>query len=74
MERRRGRAPPQPCTGPGLPDIGFFATGLTELPAGAAPDTLPAAVISRERAKHLAEYLEAPAGLVLQHLGRTSHG
>ncbi|MFF4888128.1 hypothetical protein ACWD6Q_33620 [Streptomyces nigra] len=54
--------------------IGFFATGLPELPASAVPDTLPAAVLSRERAKHLAEYLEAPAGPVLHHLGRTSHG
>ncbi|MER7195429.1 hypothetical protein [Streptomyces flaveolus] len=49
--------------------MGFFATGLPELPVGAAPDTLPAAVISRERAEYLAEYLQAPAGQVLHHLG-----
>ncbi|MFD5856098.1 hypothetical protein [Streptomyces chartreusis] len=49
--------------------LGFRATGLPELPAGAAPDTLPAAVISRERAEYLAEYLHAPAGPVLHHLG-----
>ena len=54
--------------------MGFFATGLPELPAGAAPDTLPVAVISRERAEYLAEYLEAPAGPVLHHLGRAAHG
>ncbi|MFF9158252.1 hypothetical protein ACF1AB_39180 [Streptomyces sp. NPDC014846] len=48
--------------------VGFFATGLPELPAGAAPDILPAAVISRERAEHLAKYLQAPAGQVLHHL------
>ncbi|WP_331732133.1 hypothetical protein OG613_47495 (plasmid) [Streptomyces sp. NBC_00015] len=48
--------------------MGFFATGLPELPADAASDTLPAAVISRERAEYLAEYLQAPAGQVLHHL------
>jgi hypothetical protein len=50
--------------------MGFFATGLPELPAGAAPGALPAAVISRERAEFLAEWLHAPAGQVLHHLGR----
>ncbi|MFJ4084945.1 hypothetical protein ACIP2Z_39130 [Streptomyces iakyrus] len=54
--------------------IGFFATGLPELPAGAALDTLPAAVISRERAEYLAEYLHAPAGPVLHHLGPAARG
>ncbi|WP_225637422.1 hypothetical protein [Streptomyces solaniscabiei] len=52
--------------------MGFFATGLPELPVGAAPDTLPAAVISRERAEYLAEYLQAPAGQVLHHLGHAA--
>ncbi|MEU7052871.1 hypothetical protein [Streptomyces eurythermus] len=50
--------------------MGVFATGLPELPAEAFPDTLPAAVISRERAEYLAEYLQAPAGPVLHHLAR----
>ncbi|MFF4902206.1 hypothetical protein [Streptomyces sp. NPDC001068] len=50
--------------------MGFFATGLPELPAGATPDALPAAVISRERAEFLAEWLHASAGQVLHHLGR----
>ncbi|MFI5990374.1 hypothetical protein ACIBAC_00770 [Streptomyces sp. NPDC051362] len=54
------------------PAVGFFATGLPELPAGAVPDTLPAAVISREQAVFLAEYLHAPAGQVLHHLGRAA--
>ncbi|MCZ1012262.1 hypothetical protein [Streptomyces lydicus] len=52
--------------------MGFFATGLPELPAGAAPDALPAAVINRERAEYLAEYLQAPAGQVLHHLGHAA--
>ncbi|MGW6602246.1 hypothetical protein [Streptomyces sp. NPDC055036] len=45
--------------------LGYFATGLPELPADAAPDYLPAAVISRERAAYVSEYLHAPAGPVL---------
>ncbi|MGW2110016.1 hypothetical protein [Streptomyces sp. NPDC001948] len=46
---------------------GYFATGLPELPAGATPTTtLPAAVISRERAKDLSEYLHAPVGDILR--------
>lgn len=48
--------------------MGFFATGLPELLAGAAPEAMPAAVINRERAEYLAEYLQAPAGQVLHHL------
>ncbi|SEC04224.1 hypothetical protein SAMN05216532_0280 [Streptomyces sp. 2231.1] len=52
--------------------MGFFATGLPELPAGAAPDTLPAAVISRERAEHIAAYLQARAGQVLHRLGQAA--
>ncbi|OVZ99548.1 hypothetical protein B9W64_37790 [Streptomyces sp. CS159] len=52
--------------------MGFFATGLPELPAGDAPDAMAAAVISREHAEHLAEYLQAPAGQVLHHLRRDS--
>ncbi|MGW6145571.1 hypothetical protein, partial [Streptomyces sp. NPDC055140] len=47
--------------------VGYFATGLPELPVGAAPDALPPAVISRERTVHLAEYLHAPVGQVLHH-------
>lgn len=49
--------------------VGYFATGLSELPADAAldalPAALPAAVISPERATHLGEYLHAPTGHVL---------
>ncbi|SEE82499.1 hypothetical protein SAMN05216483_6668 [Streptomyces sp. 2131.1] len=52
--------------------IGFFVTGLPELPADAVPDTQATAVISRERAEYLAEYLEAPAGQVLHHLGHAA--
>lgn len=52
--------------GPDYPHAGFFATGLPELPADAAPDALLAAVIDRERAEQLAEYLCAPAGPVLR--------
>ncbi|MBZ6253557.1 hypothetical protein KVH27_34985 [Streptomyces olivaceus] len=48
--------------------MGFFATGLPELPAGDAPDAMSAAVISREHAEGFAEYLQAPAGQVLHHL------
>jgi hypothetical protein len=48
--------------------MGFFATGLPELPTDTAPGALPAAVINRERAEYLAEYLQAPAGGVLHHL------
>ncbi|MFF9002055.1 hypothetical protein ACF1GW_22050 [Streptomyces achromogenes] len=60
--------------GLGYRHMGFFATGLPELPTGAFPDTLSAAVISRERAEHLAEYLHAPAGPVLHHLDRNFQG
>ncbi|MFF3787159.1 hypothetical protein [Streptomyces sp. NPDC001933] len=46
---------------------GYFATGLPELPADATPTTtLPAAVISWERAKDLSEYLHAPVGDILR--------
>ncbi|MFG2564645.1 hypothetical protein ACGFR6_04305 [Streptomyces sp. NPDC048567] len=51
--------------------IGYFATGLPELPADAAldalPAALPAAAISLKRAENLSEYLHAPAGPVLDH-------
>ncbi|MFI8490104.1 hypothetical protein [Streptomyces rubrogriseus] len=50
--------------------MGFFATGLPELPADAAPDAMAAAVINRERAEYLAEYFQAPAGQVLHNLRR----
>ncbi|MGX5186254.1 hypothetical protein ACWKT5_26620 [Streptomyces avermitilis] len=57
--------------------VGYFATGLPEFPVGATPDALPtglpAAVISRERAAYLSEFLHARAGQVLHHLGRTAH-
>jgi hypothetical protein len=60
------------------PSIGYWATGLPELRAGVPLDGLPtgphAAVISRERAAFLAEYLHAPVGQVLHHLGRDFHG
>ncbi|MFJ2730795.1 hypothetical protein [Streptomyces collinus] len=42
------------------------------LPVGAAPEALPAAVISRERAEYLAEYLQAPAGRILHYLGHAA--
>ncbi|GGV50671.1 hypothetical protein GCM10010245_79870 [Streptomyces spectabilis] len=51
--------------------IGFFATGLPELPTGLdlAALALPsAAVISREGAEDLAEFLHAPPGPVLEDL------
>ncbi|MFE0369546.1 hypothetical protein [Streptomyces tendae] len=56
--------------------IGYFATGLPELPADVTPDVLPtalpAAVISPERAEDLSEYLHAPVGHVLHHLGHAA--
>lgn len=56
------------------PRLGYFATGLPEFPADAALDAPPAgpssAVISPERAEHLVEFLDAPVGHVLHHLGR----
>jgi hypothetical protein len=56
--------------------VGFFATGPPELPVGAAPEALPAeltvAVISRERARHLSEFLHAPVGQILHHLGHAA--
>lgn len=56
--------------------VGFFATGLPELPVGAAPEALPAelpvAVISREKAGHLSEFLHAPVPQVLHHLGHAA--
>ncbi|MET8696892.1 hypothetical protein ABZV65_30630 [Streptomyces bauhiniae] len=49
--------------------VGFFATGLPEFPAGAPLDVvpygLPRAVIGREKAADLAEYLGGPPGQVL---------
>lgn len=52
--------------------VGYFVTGLPELPADAAldalPTTLPAAVISPDRA----QYLHGPAGHVLHHLGHAA--
>ncbi|MEU1916196.1 hypothetical protein [Streptomyces massasporeus] len=56
--------------------VGFFATGLPELPADAdldaLPAGLPAAAITPERAQPLSEFLHAPAGQVLHHLGHTA--
>jgi hypothetical protein len=56
--------------------VGFFATGLPELPASANLEALsaelPAAAINRERAEYLSEFLHAPVGQVLHHLGRTA--
>ncbi|GAA3141379.1 hypothetical protein [Streptomyces echinatus] len=56
--------------------VGYFATGLPEFPADATPDALPtglpAAAISREQAGYLSEFLHAPVGRVLHHLGRAA--